>query len=171
MNRRAWMRFAVRVRRFVMRGILHADDPPHAIALGIALGVFVALTPTVGFQMIAVVALASLLRANRAVGIPLVWISNPATFVPIYYPCYRIGCSFLQVPPISIDWWMRLATPPAGISTAVTFYWRNVMQVIAPLTLGCVVVATPISIAVYFMSYRWVHNYRRHKRERSELAS
>jgi len=160
MYRRIWIRRFVRVRRFVARNILHTNDPPHALALGLALGMFVALTPTVGFQMLMVVALASLFKANRIVGIPVVWISNPATFVPIYYPSYRVGCRLLGMEAISLGWWRRLAEPPEGMIAAITFYWKNLMHVIGPLTVGCLAVATPIATVTYVLGYRMITAYR-----------
>ena len=42
------------IEHFIVYRILHADDTPHRLALGIALGVFVAWTPTVGLQMVLV---------------------------------------------------------------------------------------------------------------------
>ena len=79
-----------RARKFIYHNVLHADDPPHRLALGAAIGVFVAFTPTVGLQMMLTVSLAWLLRANKVIGLPVVWISNPATLVPIYYSCYVV---------------------------------------------------------------------------------
>ena len=73
-----------RTRRFLIVKVLHANDTPHRIALGIAIGVFIGLTPTVGLQMIIALALATALRANKVVCIPMVWITNPVTLVPIY---------------------------------------------------------------------------------------
>jgi hypothetical protein len=43
---------------------LMLDDTPHRIALGIAIGVFVAWTPTVGVQMLAVIPIAFLLGSE-----------------------------------------------------------------------------------------------------------
>ncbi len=61
------------------------------MALGFALGVFVALTPTVGFQMILGATIAHFFRANRVIAAAMAWITNPATIVPIYYFNYRVG--------------------------------------------------------------------------------
>ena len=79
---------------FVVYRIFHVDDTPHRLALGVALGFFVAWTPTMGLQMMAVLILATLLRANRLVGLPFVWISNPLTVFFIYYPNY-LACHYL----------------------------------------------------------------------------
>ena len=124
------IRFYVKSRRFVFHNMLHCDDPPHRIALGVAIGMFFTLTPFIGVQMVLVVGAAWLLRANKVVGIPLVWISNPATFVPIFYPCYVIGRTLLGRPGVGAQWWKQLTAPPAGFTEATQFYWGRVMEIL-----------------------------------------
>ena len=87
----------------MLHSILKADDPPHRLALGVAIALFVTFTPTIGFQSVLVVALAWLFGANKLVGLPLIWISNPATFVPIYYPAYRLGKWVLGGTPVKCN--------------------------------------------------------------------
>jgi uncharacterized protein len=159
-TRRDVYRMAVRCRRFVIRRVLHADDPPHRLALGVAIGLFVTFTPTIGFQSALVVLLAWMLGGNKLVGLPLVWISNPATFVPIYYPCYRIGRWILGGKPVSMRWWRDLAHPPESSGEALRFYWSRLMEIIEPLTLGCLVVAIPIGGLSYVLTYQSVVKYR-----------
>lgn len=81
--------------KFIYHSVLHADDSPHQIAMGIAVATFVAFTPTIGFQTFIAVALAAMLRANKAVCIPVVWISNPLTIAPIYLFCCTLGAQIL----------------------------------------------------------------------------
>ena len=146
--------------QFVMHSILHADDPPARLALGAAIGVFIAFTPTFGFQMLLVVFSAWLLRANKAVGLPIVWISNPATIAVIYYPCYVVGRTLLGRDPIGQQWWSELRSPPAGWWTAVQFYWSRLVEVATPLWLGCLVVAVCLAIPTYYGVYYAVRLYR-----------
>lgn len=80
-----------RLKYFVVFRVLHADDTPHRIALGVAIGLFVAWTPTIGLQMIIALALAALLRANKVIPVALVWITNPVTALPIYYVNWVVG--------------------------------------------------------------------------------
>lgn len=54
--------YSRRSRKFFYHNVLHADDPPHRLALGAAIGVFVAFMPAVGFQMMINFFLAWLLR-------------------------------------------------------------------------------------------------------------
>jgi len=67
----------------------HGD--PHFVALGMAIGVFVAATPSMPFQTAIAVALAFILRASKAAAAIGVWISNPITFPFFYLASYRVG--------------------------------------------------------------------------------
>lgn len=156
-----------RAKDFCVYKILHADDPPHRLALGIAVGMFVTFTPLIGFQMMLSVFLAWLLRANKLVGIPLVWISNPFTIIPIYYPCYRLGCAMLGETVVNSKWshlgteWRQLlADPTTTWNIKVRFWWEGLMDFIGPLCLGCLVVGTIFAIASYYLSLVMIRSYR-----------
>ena len=85
-----------KLKRFIVLRVLHANDPPHALALGLAIGVFVAMTPTIGAQMVIAAAIAASFRANKVLAMAAVWISNPATMLQIYYVNWRIGRHFVE---------------------------------------------------------------------------
>ena len=92
-----------RVSSFVVHHILHTDDSPSRIARGVAIGMFMAWLPLMGLQMLLVLAFSFIFRANKVVGLPVVWISNPFTLGPIYYPGYLLGSALLRSPPVSIE--------------------------------------------------------------------
>ncbi|MCA9132496.1 MAG: DUF2062 domain-containing protein [Planctomycetales bacterium] len=159
----AWQR----VKDFCVYRVLHADDPPHRLALGIAVGMFVTFTPLIGFQMMLSFFLAWLLGANKLVGVPLVWISNPFTIIPIYYPCYQLGCQLLGVPVVNEQWkqlgrqWKELLRDPATTwGVKVKFWWEGLMEFVTPLCLGCVVVASVMGILSYYLSLYAIRSYR-----------
>jgi hypothetical protein len=85
-----------KLKRFISLRVLHANDPPHALALGLAIGVFVAMTPTIGAQMVIAAAIAASFRANKILAMAAVWISNPVTMLQIYYVNWRIGQYFVE---------------------------------------------------------------------------
>ncbi len=64
---------------------------PEAIGRGIAAGVFAGWFPLFGLQTIIGVAIASVVRGNKIMAAAGTWISNPFTYVPIYYFNFRIG--------------------------------------------------------------------------------
>jgi uncharacterized protein (DUF2062 family) len=149
-----------KVRRFVFHTILHADDPPHRLALGLAIGIFITFTPTVGFQMALVVFFAWLLRANKVVGLPIVWISNPATIVPIFYVCYRLGRLFLAQDGVGFQWWAELWNAEGPWWSQAAYYWQRFMEVAAPLWVGSLAVAIVAGYATYYISYYAIYGYR-----------
>lgn len=78
-----------------LRAVLEINDTPHRIARGSAIGMFIALTPTVGMQMLEVAIVALICRPFFTFNIPAaiiaVWVSNPLTTIPIYWGLYVVG--------------------------------------------------------------------------------
>lgn len=153
--------YSQRTRRFILHRVLHADDPPHQLALAVAIGVFITITPTVGVQSILVVLVAWLLGANKLLGVPVLWISNPITIVPMYYGCYKVGVLLTQTDGVDPEWWTALADPPpAGWIESIAFYWSRFTEVAVPMWVGCLVVAAIAGPISYVISYRMIRFYR-----------
>lgn len=85
-----------RVQQLVFHNILHLDDTPHRIAWGVSLGSMIAFTPTLGLQIVFYVLVATLLGANKVSGIPILFVSNPFTAVPLYYTTWSVGAWVLH---------------------------------------------------------------------------
>lgn len=150
-----------RARDFCIYRILHADDPPHRLALGIAIGMFVTFTPTIGLQMLIVAFLAWLFRANITVGLPIVWLTNPATIVPIYGPCYWLGCKLMGVPGPSMEWLKSFSQiTELSLGAKLQLWWDKLLDIAAPLWLGCIVVGGTLGIASYYISLFAIRSYR-----------
>ena len=79
----------------VIRPILTAHDSPEAVAGGVAWGLAIALTPTLGVQMPIALLVATLFGCNRVVAVSMVWLSNPLTALPLYYGEYVVGLRLL----------------------------------------------------------------------------
>lgn len=62
-----------------------------AIAGGLSLGLFVAFTPTIPFQMLLCATGAILLRVNLSAALAACWVTNPLTALPIYLCARRLG--------------------------------------------------------------------------------
>ena len=67
------------------------NGEPHYVAMGMAIGVFVALTPTIPFHTIIAVGLSVILRASKTAAVIGVWFSNPLTIPLIYFGSYKVG--------------------------------------------------------------------------------
>jgi uncharacterized protein len=82
------------IREFVKR-IKKLEGDPHYIAMGMAIGVFVGITPTMPFHTVAAVALAFILRGSKAAAALGVWFCNPITAPFFYLGSYKTGMFIL----------------------------------------------------------------------------
>lgn len=82
----------------VLRRLAREKGTTDRIAMGAAVGMFIGMTPTVGFQMIIAFTAATLLRVNRLAAVLPVWITNPLTVIPIYAFNYWLGLFFWDGP-------------------------------------------------------------------------
>ena len=71
---------------------------PEAIALGFSIGVFVGFLPLIGLQMALAAILAAFFKANPAIAMIPVWITNPLTMMPIFLFTYRVGALWVPGP-------------------------------------------------------------------------
>jgi uncharacterized protein (DUF2062 family) len=69
--------------------VWHIDR--HTISGGLALGLFVAFTPTIPFQMTIAALCAIWLRVNLPAALAACWVSNPLTIIPFYKTAYQLG--------------------------------------------------------------------------------
>jgi hypothetical protein len=75
--------------------LIRLHGSPEDIAWGLALGLFIAMSPTVGLQMAIAVAAATVLRVNSAAAAAGVWLTNPLTIPVLYGLNYYIGATIL----------------------------------------------------------------------------
>lgn len=64
---------------------------PHYVAMGMAIGVFIGITPTIPFHTALAIAFAFVLRGSKPAAAIGVWIANPLTIPLFYYGSYKIG--------------------------------------------------------------------------------
>jgi uncharacterized protein (DUF2062 family) len=157
---------------FVKFRILHVDDTPQRIARGIAVGLWVAFTPFLGLHMILALVLAALLRANKALAVLGVWISNPFTLLPIHGSAYLVGRPLVgrfhhaSVPPGQIGDLLGRLFSFGNILTCLhsAAFWKEIVKVFGKIglevTIGGFVLGTLFAIVGYFVTYRIVTNHR-----------
>jgi uncharacterized protein len=88
------MRFSRQFRYIYLR-LIRLRGNPHELALGMAFGIFIGMTPTLPFQTIFAITLALLFKASKITAALGTWISNPFTVYLIYKYCYKIGLGIL----------------------------------------------------------------------------
>jgi len=152
--------------RFIKFRVLGLDDSPNRIALGVALGLFVALMPIYGLHIITVLALSFLLRANKLAALTAIFVTNPLTAVPIYYCNYLIGRKILLLfgQPAAQG---PVAYRPGGFSLTGVFdaeLWCQfgtwVLKISAELWVGCLIMGFVTACGGYLASLYLVRLYR-----------
>ncbi len=73
------------------RNFLKLRGDPREIALGFALGLFIGMSPSMGFQMVIAAAVAAFLKWDIISAAMGVWITNPLTAPFIYSLTYFVG--------------------------------------------------------------------------------
>lgn len=149
------------------RALLMLDDSSHRIALGGAIGMFIALTPTVGIQMLMVVTLALLTRRwfrfNQVAALLTVYVSNPLTVVPIYWFNYKLGTIYF--PGTMTRGEFEQIFEYHGLREWWASFSRLFVDVGVPLVAGSLVMATCAGLATYPILLRVIRNLRRAERQ------
>lgn len=70
---------------------LRVESTPTAFARGLAVGVFAGWFPLFGLQTIISVALAAIVDGNKVIAAIGTWVSNPVTYLPIYWFNFQLG--------------------------------------------------------------------------------
>jgi len=136
--------FIRQVKLMVVR-LIRLRGLPEEIAKGVALGIFIGMTPTFGFQMAIALFFAFLLRENRLAAILGVWVTNPVTAPFIYAIEYEIGRILLGIEraklPTSFTW-----------EGYATLGW----DIMFPLWVGGLVAGVILGALSYFITLRLV---------------
>jgi uncharacterized protein (DUF2062 family) len=159
--------------RFLEYKILHIDDTPHKIALGLAIGLFIAWTPLLGLHLLIVIFLSMLLRANKFAGLVSVWVSNVFTFFIIYYPSYLVGRTVCEVFVRNEDMseeqvseiFNRLFAPANIITDIFTKqywiqFWDLTKSIGLELWIGGFIIGGLVAVCSYVICYNLIMSHR-----------
>jgi uncharacterized protein (DUF2062 family) len=128
---------------------------PDDIAKGVALGVFIGMTPTFGFQMIIAAFAATIFRENRLAAILGVWVTNPFTAPFIYVGEYEVGRLLMQL---------------ERVSFVANFSFSSLLDlsrdILYPVTLGSLVVGPLIAFLTYTITLRAIPSLKAIKLKR-----
>ncbi len=139
--------------RYMYLQLRRLPGDPRKIAAGMALGVFIGVTPTIPFHMISALAIAQLVGISRVAAVMGCWISNPITIPPFYYFSFKIGK------------WLLYPDHPLTLPDTVNLreLLRLGWEVNLALQLGGVILAAPFGVAAYFLTLRAVQRFRRRR--------
>lgn len=150
---------AKRVLKSAYERLVKIRGNPPEIALGFALGIFVGMSPFMGFQTAMAVFFASLLKWNKIAAAIGVWISNPFTAPLLYGLTYYIGASLLGgVGPSPFAEGVDLSAFLETLAKAPEILWA--------MTLGGVLLGLPLAAAAYYFVHSAVQKYQQEIKEK-----
>ncbi len=123
---------------------------PREIALGFALGLFIGMTPTIGFQMPIAIFVAALFRWNKISAALAVWITNPVTAPFIYSFSYFVGAKMLG---------FKIA-PKLLTGLDFSTLKEASAKIFLATTVGGVVVGIPLALLGYYLALSAVQGYQ-----------
>jgi hypothetical protein len=135
----------IRQTKLMLVRFVRLRGQPEEIAKGVALGIFIGMTPTFGFQMAIALLFAYLLRENRLAAILGVWVTNPATAPVIYAVEYEMGRLLLGIP--------RASLPTEFTWSAYADLGWNIIY---PLWVGGIIAGIILGSLSYFVTMRMV---------------
>ncbi|GJQ50270.1 putative membrane protein [Candidatus Kuenenia stuttgartiensis] len=154
-----------------LRGLVKLRSSSRAISLGVAIGIFVAVTPTIGLQIFIAAFLSSICNANRPAAIIFVWTTNPITFPFVYGFTYWVGNLFWSGPPLFKVKEILMKTDHALDKGEVWHFYDRLKTILAlwrnifiPLTIGGIIVGAVAGGIAYLITLRVILYCKKHFR-------
>ncbi|MCB1385744.1 MAG: DUF2062 domain-containing protein [Nitratireductor sp.] len=154
--RRSWSRSL----KYLAKRVLRLTASPHAIAAGIAAGVFASFTPYMGLHFIISFIVAYVIAGNMIAAASGTFIGNPITFPFIWAATYSTG-NFILKGEITdggpqhtleafakTDWWHL---GPRGVANLAASIWEPVLK---PMSVGAIPLGIGAGLIAYLIT-RW----------------
>jgi len=148
--RRRFMFLKDKIRVFYNR-FISLKGAPREIAAGMAIGVFIGVTPTIPFHTVAIVFLCLLFRQNMTAAIlGATCVSNPVTIPLFYLAQYELGRSLLNYESL------KVTLNDYSLKSILDLGWN----ILYPLQVGGLLMAVVFTVPAYFITYRAVSALR-----------
>jgi hypothetical protein len=128
-----------------IKDVIKLKESPHRIALAFATGVFIGMSPLLGFHTLLGFAIAWIFRLNPFALLAGVYITNPWTIVPIYTFSTYVGAQCLGLEQMipEIDW----------SNLSFINLLNDLEPLLMPFILGTLLIGTIASIISYIIIY------------------
>ena len=124
----------------------------YAISAGFACGSMVSFTPLIGFHFVLAVIFAYLLRANYIAALIGTIVGNPISFPFIWGLIYKVGAFIVDKPEDNLR-------PNINFEIII----NQTYDIFIPMLVGGAVLAIPIWVITYFITYSFVSSFKKAK--------
>ena len=133
--------------------LISLKGEPRTIAFGLAIGVFIGVTPTIPFHTLLIILLCFLFKKNITAAYLGSWlISNPLTIPFLYVSQYRLGKYLLG------DICKGFFPPDYSLITII----KHGGNVALPLLTGGIIMAPFFAVPIYFIAHKLILTVRKH---------
>ncbi len=161
-----------RTAKYYYLRFMRLKGDPATLARGVAVGLFVGVTPTIPLHTTGVICFSAIFRGNIFAGlIASVAISNPVTWLPQYYLSWLIGDIML---PNRLTWerikeLLEFLTSGAGLKPGLVAIGELGIDAIMVMLVGGVILAIPFTVVGYIYSLRFFKRIRQVRRKKHIL--
>lgn len=120
--------------------LLSLNDSKEKLALSFAVGVFISISPFLGFHTILAIVLSYLFKLNKVATIIGTLFNNPWTMLPVYYIDYKIGAFITGCNG-------QFSLEPLTLETILS-QGRNIF---IALSIGSIIFGAIVSFIMYYM--------------------
>lgn len=146
--------------RWVALSLLRQAHKPHAVALGVAIGVWTAFFPILGTHMIIAAFFCWLLGANFLAAVLGTWFGNPWSYPLMWAFSHHLGRKLLGLPPVH----HAFHHPPV---VDVAYLVQNLevvtKQFLWPTAVGGALLGLPFAFAFYLIVLWQLQLWRRRR--------
>lgn len=135
------IRRPVRFYKYLRLRISRLPGAPHRVALGLAVGIFAGILPLTPFRLAAIWPLAAMVNGSKAAALVGTIPFNVCTIVPHYLLLLSVGYLFFPLDGLEL----------AQVEIDIAAFWTLKWELLRIFLTGGLVLATPISIASYFL--------------------
>jgi len=129
-----------KIKDFVVQAKQLKGDPRY-VATGMAIGVFIGVTPTIPLHTVLAVAIAFVFKCSKPAAIIGVWVGNPITIPFFYIGSYHLG-TFL----------FNISTPFNPDHTSIHQLMQLGLEITVAMNIGGVLLGIPFGVAAYFIT-------------------
>ena len=164
----------IRAYKYLFKRVSRIPDKSHAIAIGVACGVAVSMTPFVGFQLLLTALCAFILRGNIVAGLLATAIGNPITFPFIWLGSYKLGKIIMgqsslvsqQIHFMELFKDMKEAIVMCDFQLLI----EKVIPILTPMAIGGTIMAIISGFLTYYLIIGMVDEYKRSHEEKMKMA-
>jgi uncharacterized protein (DUF2062 family) len=144
---------------------------PRSLAIGSAIGVLIGVSPTLPLHTIMIVSLTLLLRVSTLSAlISATIVSNPLTFAPQYFLCWKVGDLLL---PGKLTWERMQETlkilTHTGIKEGIETIGKLGLDATLVMLSGGLLIGIPLALITYFLSLRFFMKIQEKRQKRRLL--